>query len=43
MARKPFTKPVENSVAKVNDEVAVGEISSFSENGGCLRMPLGRS
>jgi hypothetical protein len=26
---KPFTKPVENSVARVNDEVAVGENLDF--------------
>jgi hypothetical protein len=29
MATKPFTRPVENSVAKVNDEVAVGEDLEF--------------
>ena len=29
MATKSFTKPVENSVAKVNDEVAVGEDLEF--------------
>ena len=29
MATKAFTKPVENSVAKVNDEVAVGEDLEF--------------
>jgi hypothetical protein len=29
MAREPFTKPVENSVARVNDEVAVGENLEF--------------
>jgi hypothetical protein len=29
MASKPFTKPVENSVARVNDEVAVGENLDF--------------
>ncbi len=29
MASKPFTRPVENSVARVNDEVAVGENLDF--------------
>ena len=29
MAAKPFTSPVENSVARVNDEVAVGEDLEF--------------
>jgi hypothetical protein len=29
MATKPFTKPVQDSVAKVNDEVAVGEDLDF--------------
>jgi hypothetical protein len=29
MATKPYTKPVEDSVAKVNDEVAVGEDLEF--------------
>src|ERR1700683_711381 len=29
MATKPFSKPVEDSVARVNDEVAVGEDLDF--------------
>jgi hypothetical protein len=29
MATKTFTKPVQDSVAKVNDEVAVGEDLDF--------------